>query len=423
MASQLIHNRFLVLRTLGEGAAGSVFETSLVKEMPYAPRGSRIAVKVYKPWVLSERNQGYRIEQELRAGLEVSCPNVVKTFEVGTHGDTMYLAMEFLSGISLREWISLNRHPTFCEVVEVLSGIVRGLHALHAHGLIHRDIKPENIMITPRGSVILDLGVLRNITRDTVITGLEFLGTLAYAAPEYLFGTSYDATIDAYSFGLIVFEIALGKPLIESTTYWSRAIIEKAHPPWTGQNYFEHTALSNLKLTEKAFLKALIDGCVFVSHRDYETVRCNPNLMPPRRFTSEQLNAAFSGRVWESTFSYPVPFFGIERWPRVSEDIEAEVTRFAPVHLDVMPSRCPEILWKAAYYNDGSFYELRKEWQPREEAAVFECMRNAGLILDKVDDDDGHVEWISITQLAWQLLLRAIIKYSGQQKDEGNALE
>lgn len=412
MTSQLIGNRFIVLRTLGEGAAGTVFEAALTHATPYAAEGSRVAVKLYKPWVLSEKNQGYRIEQELRTGIDIDCPNVVRTFEVGAHENSIYLVMEHLKGTPLRAWLLEHVNPSFSDVSHIIHGIAKGLYSLHTNGLIHRDIKPENIMVTSDGPVILDLGVLRNITRDTVISGEEFLGTIRYAAPEYLFGDPYDETIDVYSLGLILLEIAKGRPHIAPDTYWSRMILEKGQRMHLWRHPLRETAIDKPTLFEKMFVKVLIDGCITTRRESYE----EPTDRLPTRFTSAQLIAGFDQFNKGEPFLYPVSEFDhtLQEWPAVPSNVTTQVRNFLSSPQGHLSRECREIIWNAAYKEDGWFNELDKWRLTPNEADAFERLHEAGLITDDTDDYSSPV-WDRITPLAWQLLLRGVITSDTQQ--------
>lgn len=404
MGKKVIDGRFLVLRDLGDGATGEVVEATALKDTPYTPRGARLAIKLYKPWVLAERNQAFRIERELRHGLNISSPHIVKSYELGSDGDVMYLVMELLEGVNLRQWMAAHHKRSFSEFTEIATGIVKGIHALHSHDLIHRDIKPENIMITARGPVILDLGVLREIKAGTVITGKQFLGTIKYAAPEYLFGEEYQHDIDVYGFGLIMFELATGKPPFDDSLNWSKLILKKDDEYiWNRWSFRNISNVDYCNLRERAFIDALISGSIGHSGRRYQ--------LRARRFSSIQLHTALESRVWESTFLYPIDSWNkphLECWPNIPADIENDVAEFIARYFDQMSSAVPEILWKVAQEDNGDFHELLLDDLTPERSALFDWMLKSGLVF-KDNNDYGDEVYDRLTELSWQLLLRGII--------------
>lgn len=410
MGNKVIDNRFLVLRQIGEGAAGEVMEASVINDTPYATKGTRLALKMYKPWVFANENQAFRIERELLSGINISSPNIVKTYEVGSHAGRVYLVMERLDGISLRQWMDKHKKLSFSDLINIISGIAQGLCILHSHKLIHRDIKPENIMITSRGSVILDLGVLQNISTETVITGGEFLGTIKYAAPEYLFGEEYTNNIDIYSFGLILYELLTSKSIFEDNLYWSKLIVEKSSRLYITSDYDYHyklnySRLGKLHLKERVFLKAILDGCLTSSDHSY-----GYSGKTPKRISSAQLNEALTSHLWEKTFAYPVSEWNssIDLWPNLDSMLEKKVEEFITNRMASLSGYGAEILWNVADQNNGHFSLIFKKDLPAEKSNLFKWLLGVGLIEDG-HDDYGENIYEGITPLAWQLIFRGII--------------
>jgi serine/threonine protein kinase len=399
--SRIIGGRFLVLRKIGEGAAGEILEAMLLQDTEYAARGSHVAIKQYKPWVLEKPEQSYRIERELRTGTEIHCPNLIKSHEVVGMDDKLFLIMEFVQGPTLREWMQKRR--TFEEIMSVFSNVVTALFALHSRGLIHRDVKPENIVIAGRGAVLLDLGVIRDINVSTMTAGKEFLGTVRYAAPEYLFAKEYNANIDIYSLGLILQELINGAALHPEDLFWSELVRARYSEalPYESPEHWNFPHLFGLDTKQKFFLRALLLGTL---HNCVQQ-----RFAKPHRLSSEQLHKAMTGRVWESIFYYPVSEWNgiVKSWPIVPPELEEQVAFLSP-HVSEIPRQAIHIL-SSAVLPHGTLTQGRVAEMNPEQLSLYESLQRAGLV--ERYEYDYEDKFISITPLAWQIILRDIIPY------------
>ena len=204
--------RFVVVEKIGAGGMGVVL-------MAYDPKlDRRVAIKLIHPSRSADAQAQDRMLREAQALAKLSHPNVVQIYDVGTHGDQVYLAMEFVPGQTLEDW--LQRDPPWREVVERFVAAGEGLAAAHAVGLVHRDFKPQNALLGYDGRVrVLDFGLVRvhrldgdrRVGEDEVTavgshsgewqtkTG-ELLGTPAFMAPEQFAGEPGDELSDQYNF-------------------------------------------------------------------------------------------------------------------------------------------------------------------------------------------------------------------------------
>lgn len=206
--------RFNVLDKLGEGAHGVVYAA-------FDPQlDRRVALKLL-------RHQGAqaqaRLLREARALARLSHPHVVTVHEAGEADGTVFLAMEFVDGITLDQWLADNRSPE--PVLSMLITAGRGLAEAHARGLAHRDFKPRNVMVGHDGRArVTDFGLaqagadaggtLGDDDACATQTG-TITGTPAYMAPEQHAGGRADALSDQYAFCLTTWEALLGRhPLL-----------------------------------------------------------------------------------------------------------------------------------------------------------------------------------------------------------------
>jgi serine/threonine protein kinase/tetratricopeptide (TPR) repeat protein len=232
--------RYLVLEQLGAGAMGVVYAA-------YDPELDRkIAIKVLRP----QEGKGdrarrqERLVREAKAMAKLSHPNVGAIYDVGVHGDHVFLAMEFLSGGTLRDWIGERNHA-WREIVKMFIEVGKGLAGAHAEGLIHRDFKPDNVLIDKNGvPKVVDFGLVRltSAALDRSMTGSIDLtatdemetddaaalpiaqtalaaltrtgaltGTPAYMAPEQFLGKAIDARTDQFAFCIALWEALYGE--------------------------------------------------------------------------------------------------------------------------------------------------------------------------------------------------------------------
>ncbi len=170
-----------------------------------------------------------RLLREAQALAKLSHPNIVTVFDVGTYGDEVFLAMEFLVGQTLKDWLTQTER-SWQEIVDVMLDAGRGLAAAHNQGLVHRDVKPSNILVTDDGRVlVMDFGLVQAQTSgdgvpswSAVITGVstaldsqltaqgEVMGTPSYMSPEQHRGEGIGPTSDQFGFCVTFYEALYG---------------------------------------------------------------------------------------------------------------------------------------------------------------------------------------------------------------------
>lgn len=136
-------------------------------------------------------------------------------FELKRPRSFLYFIIEYIDGVTLRQWISEHPIPDIAEVADLVAEIIQGLRVFHRMEMLHCDLKPENIMITADGTIkIIDFGSVKIAgvhEISTPVERLELLGTKNYTAPEYLLGMEGSNRSDVYSLGVITYEMLTGK--------------------------------------------------------------------------------------------------------------------------------------------------------------------------------------------------------------------
>jgi eukaryotic-like serine/threonine-protein kinase len=232
--------RFVVQSELGRGGMGIVYRAQ------DDTLGRVVALKVLGKSRDRSPERRARFLREARSAASIVHPNVATVYEIGEAGASLYIAMELVSGNSLRHRFSAGRPLPTDEVVTLARGIARGLEAAHAQGIVHRDLKPENVMVDATGQPkILDFGLakLRNV-REAPREVLEhqptdspstedgrILGTPAYMSPEQAAGKLLDARSDLFSLGVVLYEaLTASRPFTGETSHELLASVMRDTP-------------------------------------------------------------------------------------------------------------------------------------------------------------------------------------------------
>jgi serine/threonine protein kinase len=223
---------FLYLREeLGEGAAGRVFAVGLSPELLPRYGYGPMAAKFYKPEILKHRDEQIRVTREATIGAAIRHDNIVQVFGFFDTDFGPCILMERVIGTTLRELLTTSKsHP----VRQWSSQLLSGLATLHRNGVIHRDIKPENLLVTEdlQQLKIADFGVAKPIPSTRITETSEFLGTLRYSAPEYLFDGRSSYQSDQFSAGCVIHELYLHEPFVKAEgTFASQALRIKRNRP------------------------------------------------------------------------------------------------------------------------------------------------------------------------------------------------
>lgn len=200
---------YRVLRVLGRGGMGTVF-------MAEDTRLHRIvALKVMLPAMAKKAVARDRFTREAQATAKIEHDHIITIYEVNEFNGMPYLAMQFLKGMTLDDWLRAGKSLNVPQIMRIGKEIAKGLAAAHACQLIHRDIKPSNIWLDApnRGRVkILDFGLARPANEDTHLTQQGvILGTPAYMSPEQARGQDVDARCDLFSLGCVLYRLCTGK--------------------------------------------------------------------------------------------------------------------------------------------------------------------------------------------------------------------
>ncbi len=206
---------YRLVQVLGSGGMGRVYLAER-KLQDLERRTQEVALKVLDPDLAKRKTVRDFFLQEAELGKGLSHPNLVGFLESGEHDGFLFLAFEYIHGVSLDKLIKKSRDdkkPLAQDlVISVLQDVAFGLAAAHQRGIVHRDLKPQNVMITPDDMIkVIDFGLA---DADAGIGEGKTVGTPVYAAPEQNLGRRTDASADVYALGLFAYEMFSGSRLL-----------------------------------------------------------------------------------------------------------------------------------------------------------------------------------------------------------------
>lgn len=205
LIGKVINERYELQEIVGTGGMATVYK-GLDRLL-----NRTVAVKVLKDSLKSDNEIVEKFSAEAKAAASLSHQNIVSIFDVGTIDDINYIVMEYIDGVTLKEYINQNKPIKWQEACEIAIQILNALTAAHENGIIHRDIKPHNIIVTKDGvAKVADFGIARAVSSETVVAGGSALGSVHYISPEQARGGFIDNSSDLYSLGVVLYEMLTG---------------------------------------------------------------------------------------------------------------------------------------------------------------------------------------------------------------------
>ena len=205
MINKIICNRYKILDHLGTGGMATVwlgYDTILDRQ---------VAIKTFKIDA-NDEDAVKRFNREAKAVTSLSHPNIVSIYDVENEGEFYYLILEYVEGMTLKDYMIKNPRIPIETIVHIAKQIAEGLSHAHQNGIIHRDIKPQNILMNENLTCkITDFGIARAYGDTTLTQTNQMLGTVYYLSPEQARGNVATAQSDIYSLGILIFEMITGQ--------------------------------------------------------------------------------------------------------------------------------------------------------------------------------------------------------------------
>jgi len=229
MIEKILGGRYEILEEVGMGGMAHVYKARchLLNRI--------VAIKMLRNDLEGGEEFIQRFNREAQSAAGLTHPNIVSIYDVGEDNGNHYIVMEYMEGITLKEYIKQKGKLDSHEAAYIASEICSALEAAHDKNIVHRDIKPHNIMITTDNRVkVTDFGIARASNNATMHVGDSILGSVHYISPEQARGGYVDCKSDIYSLGIVFYEMLTGRVPFESDSPIAVAmkhLEEKPVPP------------------------------------------------------------------------------------------------------------------------------------------------------------------------------------------------
>ena len=215
LIGRLLDGRYQISSRIARGGMASVYEATDIR------LDRTVAIKVMHAGLGDDDEFAARFVREARAAARLSHPNVVAVYDQGDDAGTVFLAMELITGHTLRDTITKESPMPPSRALALMEPVLSALASAHRSGLIHRDVKPENVLIADDGRIkVADFGLAKAVSADTqhTVTKGVLIGTVSYLAPELVVEGRADARADVYAAGVLLYELLTGKKPHEGET-------------------------------------------------------------------------------------------------------------------------------------------------------------------------------------------------------------
>jgi eukaryotic-like serine/threonine-protein kinase len=208
MIGRVLDGRYRVGPRIARGGMATVYEATDLR------LDRTCALKIMHSGLGDDDEFAARFVREAHSAARLSHPHVVGVFDQGDDDGTLFLAMEYIPGHTLRDLIRKESPMAPAKALAVIDPVLSALAAAHQAGMIHRDVKPENVLLADDGRVkVADFGLARAISAETqhTATGGVLIGTVSYLSPELVVDGKADARSDVYAAGVVLYEMLTGR--------------------------------------------------------------------------------------------------------------------------------------------------------------------------------------------------------------------
>ena len=205
LEGKLLNDRYQIKHLIGGGGMANVYlgdDTILNRE---------VAIKVLKLEFANDEEFIIRFHREAQAAISLSHPNIVNIYDVGDEDNIYYMVMEYIDGMTLKQYIQQRAPIEVEEVIDIMTQLTSAISHAHENHLIHRDIKPQNVLMNRYGQVkITDFGIAVALSSTALTQTNSVLGSVHYLSPEQARGGKANNKSDIYSLGIVMYELLTG---------------------------------------------------------------------------------------------------------------------------------------------------------------------------------------------------------------------
>jgi len=210
---QIVAGQYEILHRISEGGMSTVYAARRRGD------GTIVALKILREQYSTDGDFVERFEREAKAVSELVHPHMVRVFDSGRDGPVHYIAMEYVEGANLKEYIRREGRLAPERALQIAAQVADALEFAHSHGIVHRDIKPQNILLTPDAQVkVTDFGIARALSSVTITQAGTVLGSVQYLSPEQARGGAVSRSADLYALGAVLFEMVTGQLPLDGDT-------------------------------------------------------------------------------------------------------------------------------------------------------------------------------------------------------------
>src|SRR5690625_3755536 len=206
IVGHLLNERYRIKRRIGGGGMANVYlGFDLILERD-------VAIKVLRMEFVNDPEFVERFDREAQAATSLSHPNIVNIYDVGEEDDILYIVMEYVDGLTLKEYIQKHGPLSVEKAIDIMDQLTAAIQHAHETGLIHRDIKPQNVLINQNGTVkVTDFGIAVALSATALTQTNSVLGSVHYLSPEQARGGKATKKSDIYSLGIVFYELLTGQ--------------------------------------------------------------------------------------------------------------------------------------------------------------------------------------------------------------------
>ncbi|MBS5343240.1 MAG: Stk1 family PASTA domain-containing Ser/Thr kinase [Clostridium sp.] len=270
-----------------------------------------VAVKILKDEFLGNQEFIRRFKNESKAIAVLDHPNIVKVYDVSFGDRLQYIVMEYIDGISLKEYLNQQKEIRWKEALHFTMQILRALQHAHEKGIIHRDIKPQNIMLLQDGTIkVTDFGIARFSHSETRTMTDKAIGSVHYIAPEQARGDLTDDKADIYSVGVMLYEMITGQLPFEADNAVSVAIMQLQADPKPPRDINPTIPIGLEEITLKAMQKTPAQRYQSAEEmmQDIEKFRQNPLITFNYKYGQEETATKYVDATTANSTTGPIQY-------------------------------------------------------------------------------------------------------------------
>lgn len=296
-----LDGRYEITELIGVGGMADVYKATDILE------DKTVAVKILKTEFADNEEFVRRFRNESKAIAVLSHPNIVKIFDVGFTEKIQFIVMEYIDGITLKEFMEQQGVIKWKDCVHFITQILRALQHAHDRGIVHRDIKPQNIMLFSDGTIkVMDFGIARFAREEGKTISDKAIGSVHYISPEQARGDVTDEKSDIYSVGVMMYEMLCGVKPFDGDNPVSVALMHMQNeaPPLRSVNDSVPEGLEEIviRAMQKDAPKRYQSASEMI--KDIEEFKKNPSIVFEYKYLSEKtqyFNASAVSKAAESS--------------------------------------------------------------------------------------------------------------------------